>query len=262
MMNVLAYIDWSISPEIFSLGPIAPRWYGFLFAMGFVVGYFIMARIFKIEHKTQKDLDALSITMILSTVIGARLGHCLFYEPEIYLADPIKILYIWQGGLASHGAAVGIVFALWLYARKRVDIDTMWILDRIVIVIALAGFFIRMGNFFNSEILGLPADVPWAIIFSNIDNIPRHPVQLYEAFSYLAIFVFLYALYNKYKQNTPKGLLFGVFLTTIFGSRFFLEYFKTAQAAFETDDSFKMGQLLSIPLVLIGLYFIIRSQKK
>jgi phosphatidylglycerol---prolipoprotein diacylglyceryl transferase len=262
MMNVLAYIDWSISPEIFSLGPIAPRWYGFLFAMGFVVGYFIMARIFKIEHKTQKDLDALSITMILSTIIGARLGHCLFYEPEIYLANPIKILYIWEGGLASHGAAVGIVFALWLYARKRADIDMMWILDRIVIVIALAGFFIRMGNFFNSEILGLPADVPWAIIFSNIDNIPRHPVQLYEAFSYLAIFVFLYSLYNKYKQNTPKGLLFGIFLTTIFGSRFFWEYFKTAQAAFETDDSFKMGQLLSIPLVLIGLYFIFRSQKK
>lgn len=261
-MDVIAYINWNVSPEIFSLGPVAPRWYGVLFALGFVVGYFIMARIFKIEGKTQKDLDALSITMILSTVIGARLGHCLFYEPEVYLADPIKILYIWQGGLASHGAAIGIVFALWLYARKRLDINVMWILDRIVIVVALAGFFIRTGNFFNSEILGLPSDVPWAVVFGNIDDIPRHPVQLYEAFTYLLIFFGLNSLYNKYKQKTPPGLLFGIFLTTIFGSRFFWEFFKSAQAAFETDDSFKMGQLLSIPLVLIGVFFIYKSQKK
>lgn len=260
-MSILAYIDWGISPEIFRIGSLAPRWYGLLFALGFVVGYFIMQRIFKIEGKTQKALDALSITMIISTIVGARLGHCLFYEPEIYLSDPIKILFIWQGGLASHGAAIGIIFGLWLYVKRQQDITLMWILDRIVIVVALAGCFIRLGNFFNSEILGIEATVPWAVIFSRIDDVPRHPVQIYEALSYLAIFFVLNSLYNKYKSITPKGLLFGLFLILIFGARFTLEYFKTAQASFEADDSLKMGQLLSIPFILLGIYFIIRSKK-
>ncbi len=260
-MNILAYIDWNISPEIFRIGTLAPRWYGLLFASGFVVGYFIMQRIFKIEGKTKKSLDSLSITMIISTIIGARLGHCLFYEPEIYLSDPIKILFIWQGGLASHGAAIGIIFGLWLYAKRQQDISMIWISDRIVIVVALAGCFIRLGNFFNSEILGLESTVPWAVIFSRIDDLPRHPVQIYEALSYLAIFFILNALYNKYKPTPPEGLLLGLFLSLIFGARFILEYFKTAQASFEADDSLKMGQLLSIPFILLGIFFVIKAKK-
>lgn len=199
--------------------------------------------------------------MIISTIVGARLGHCLFYEPEIYLSDPIKILFIWQGGLASHGAAIGIIFGLWLYVKRQQDITLMWILDRIVIVVALAGCFIRLGNFFNSEILGIEATIPWAVIFSRIDDVPRHPVQIYEALSYLAVFFILNSLYNKYKSASPKGLLFGLFLSLIFGARFILENFKTAQASFEADDSLKMGQLLSIPFILLGIYFIIKSKK-
>jgi prolipoprotein diacylglyceryl transferase len=261
-MNEIAVIYWNASKEIFGIGPVVIRWYGLLFAMGFVIGYQIMQWIFNKENRTQKSLDSLAITMILSTVIGARLGHCLFYEPAVYLADPIRILKVWEGGLASHGAAIGIIFALWLYSRKQKDISMLWILDRIVIVIALAGFFIRLGNFFNSEIYGNPSDLPWAIVFGSIDHIPRHPVQLYESFSYLIIFfVMIFTYKNSYKK-LHSGFLFGLFLVLVFGVRFFFEYFKAYQADFETTLPLKMGQLLSIPLILTGFYFLFKKTTK
>lgn len=261
-MNEIAVIYWNVSREIFGIGPVIIRWYGLLFALGFVVGYQIMQWIYNKENKTQKSLDSLAITMILSTVIGARLGHCLFYEPAIYLADPIRILKVWEGGLASHGAAIGIPFALWLYSRKHKDISMLWILDRIVIVIALAGFFIRLGNFFNSEIYGNPANLPWAVVFASVDHIPRHPVQLYESFSYLIIFIIMIFTYKNSYKKLHSGFLFGLFLVLVFGARFFLEYFKAFQADFETNLPIKMGQILSIPLILTGFYFLFKKSSK
>jgi phosphatidylglycerol---prolipoprotein diacylglyceryl transferase len=261
-MDILSVINWNVSPEIVQIGPVTLRWYGLLFAMGFVVGYQIMTGIYKSEGKTIKQLDFLAIIMILTTVIGARLGHCLFYEPEIYLANPIRILYVWEGGLASHGAGIAIILGLIYYARKNRDITALWVLDRIVIVVALAGFFIRMGNLFNSEIYGIPTDVSWAFIFERIDNIPRHAVQLYESISYLFIFVILYTVYLKNKAKLAPGLTFGLFLILVFGVRFVLEYFKAFQTDFETELPLRMGQILSIPFVLTGIFFVYRAKFK
>lgn len=258
-MNIISAINWNISPEIIDGYQI--RWYGLLFASGFIVGYQIMSWIFKKEGKSLKDLEALTLTMIIGTVVGARLGHCLFYEPEYYLMNPIEILKVWRGGLASHGAAIGIVAALWFYCRKRKDISYLWILDRIVIVIALAGCFIRLGNFFNSEIIGIPADVPWAVIFGRVDLVPRHPAQLYESISYLGIFFILIFRYKKFGSELPAGQLFGLFLILIFGARFVIEFVKEKQSAFESGMLLDMGQLLSIPLILAGIYFVYRSIK-
>lgn len=262
MSELLSVIYWGISPEIIQIGPLSLRWYGLLFALGFIVGYLIMQKIFLKEHKSEKDLEALTITMILGTVIGARLGHCFFYEPAYYLANPLKILYVWEGGLASHGAVIGILTALWIYVRKRPNIAFMWIVDRIVIVIALAGCFIRLGNFFNSEILGSPADVPWSVVFSRIDDLPRHPAQLYESIFYLISFFILFFTYKRNYQKLGSGFLFGLFLILIFGSRFFIEFFKDPQSPFEAEMFLNMGQTLSIPLVLLGIVSIILSFRK
>jgi prolipoprotein diacylglyceryl transferase len=259
-MDLLAALHWNVSPEIISFGSLTIRWYGLLFAAGFVVGYQIMQNIFLSEGKTIKQLDYLALVMIITTVAGARLGHCLFYEPEIYLANPIKILYVWEGGLASHGAGIAIILGLIFYSRKYKDISALWVLDRIVLVVALAGFFIRLGNFFNSEIYGIPTDFPLAVVFERIDNVPRHPVQLYESFSYLIIFSLLMLTYRKYRAELPQGLTFGLFLILVFGARFVLEFMKSYQADFEADIPLRMGQILSIPFILSGIYMVYKSR--
>lgn len=199
--------------------------------------------------------------MMVGTIAGARLGHCLFYDPAYYLTHPLKILMVWEGGLASHGGAIGILAALLLYSRKRPEQPYLWLLDRMVIAIALAGLFIRLGNFFNSEILGIPTDVPWAIIFDRIDSSPRHPAQLYEAVAYGSIFVGLYRLHHKLGAKTPTGLLFGLFLTSVFGFRFFIEFVKERQAAYGLDLPLSVGQLLSIPLFIAGIILLTRALK-
>jgi phosphatidylglycerol:prolipoprotein diacylglycerol transferase len=247
--------------EIFSIGPISIRWYGLLFSLAFIIGYQIMYWIYKNEGKTQKDLEVLTITMIIGTVVGARLGHCLFYEPAYYLTHPIAILKVWEGGLASHGAAIGIILSLWYYSRKRKNISLLWILDRIVIVVALSGLLIRTGNFMNSEIIGKPSGLPWAVVFMHVDNIPRHPAQLYEAICYLGIFIYLFFRYKKYKSLLPEGQLFGLFLILIFTARFLLEFLKKEQVSFEAHLTLNMGQFLSIPFVIVGIYFVYRSYK-
>ncbi len=258
---MLNYITWNPDPEIFELGRFSIRWYGLLFALAFVSGYFIIQNIFRYEKIPLKLLDKLATYMIIATVVGARLGHCFFYEPEYYLRNPWEILYIWKGGLASHGAAIAIIIALLIFSRKY-NLSLVWILDRIVIVVALAGAFIRTGNLMNSEIFGKPAELPWAFIFLRSDEIPRHPTQIYEALSYLIIFIFLYAVYY-YKKGHPKpGLLFGMFMFLVFTARFLIEFLKEPQVSFEQSMALNMGQWLSIPFIIIGLMAVFWPRKK
>ncbi len=262
-------IVWDVNPEIFRIGNFAIRWYGLLFAMSFIFGYFIMQKIFKKEGVTEKLLDKLTSYMVIATIIGARLGHCLFYEPAYFLSHPIEILKIWEGGLASHGAGVGIVVALLIFSKKNKK-PFLWVIDRIVIIVALAGFLIRMGNLMNSEIIGTVTDLPWGFVFINsvdprlaID--PRHPAQVYEALAYLLIFIYL--MWKYYKKSTPpkNGFLFSMFLILVFSARFFIEFFKIPQVGFEKNMLLNMGQLLSIPFVIAGfvlLYFSGKPKKK
>lgn len=265
-MNIITYITWNVDPEIFSIGPLSVRWYGLLFALAFILGQQILSKIYVTEGRTEGDVDVITLYMIIGTVVGARLGHTLFYDPEYYLSNPIEILMIWKGGLASHGATIGILFALWLFSRRH-KFDYLWVLDRIVIVVALGGALIRLGNLMNSEIIGRPTDVPWAFRFLRNNEVingvvasadPRHPTQLYESLSVFLLFVLLFWLWKKYKGALPKGLLFGLFVTFLFTFRFLVEFMKENQVDFEDTMALNMGQILSIPLILIGLYILFR----
>jgi phosphatidylglycerol:prolipoprotein diacylglycerol transferase len=269
---MISYILWDASPEIFSIpeflgfGPFPVRWYGLLFAAGFLIGQQIMIRVFKKEGKSLEDIDALTLYMVLSTVIGARVGHFLFYEPEVLFKNPMEVILPPYAGLASHGAVVGIVTGLWLYSRSRKASGQtfFWVADRMVITAALGGAFIRFGNLMNSEIVGKPTDVPWGFIFmrnTEFRQIPRHPAQLYESISCLVLFFILYWIWNKYKAATPRGLMVGVFFVWIFTLRFLYEFLKENQEAFEANYALNMGQFLSIPAVLLGIYFIIQSRR-
>lgn len=258
---LLNYIKWDVDPEIFKIGFLSIRYYGLLFASSFFFGYIIMQKIFKREGLTNELLDKLTVYMAIGTVLGARLGHCLFYQPDFYLSNPIEILKIWRGGLASHGAAVGILVSLYYFARKNKK-PYIWILDRIVIVVALAGFFIRMGNLMNSEIYGNATNLPWGFIFvRDGQEIAKHPTQIYEALSYLIIFVVLFRIYNKNGENVRPGLIFSIFLISLFAIRFLIEFIKEDQVGFEAGMSLNMGQWLSIPFVLMGIFLLYRSFK-
>jgi len=354
---MLAYIIWDASPEIFRIGWFALRWYGLLFALAFLFGYSIMARIFKWEGKPEGDLDRLFLFTIISTVVGARLGHVFFYEPADYLANPIKILMVWEGGLASHGAAITILLAIYLYARNREGQSFWWVMDRLVITVALGGALIRTGNLMNSEIIGKPTNASYALAFThsldeaiessypeikfkyarknalatkdttikgivykpvqislyfdgqtskdvamqfvqvNLPNllnsgyevskhfatlgkplqakaseegkntiikieaytIPRHAGQFYEAISCILLFGLLFLVYYVQKEHTPSGQLFGIFMIVCFSLRFCFEFLKENQVAFESNLSYNMGQLLSIPAVLIGVIALLLS---
>ncbi len=248
------HIVWDVSPIIFQLGPLKFRWYGMLFGMGFLIGYFIMHWMYAEEGKPEEDVEWFLIYSLIGTTVGARLGHCLFYDPVYYLSNPIKFLKIWEGGLASHGAAIGLFITFYIYSRRRKDQPYLWVLDRLAIVTALSAIFIRLGNLFNSEILGVKTDVPWAFVFKRIDNVPRHPAQLYESLTYLVIFVILLRVYKRKKGRTPHGLIIGLFMMMIFGTRFFIEFIKVRQAAFAKGMTLSMGQWLSIPAVLLGYW--------
>ncbi len=268
MFTFLNYITWDIDPVIFTLGSYSLRYYTVCFLLAFISSYIIMLRIFKREGKPQELLDQLTIYIFLGTLIGARLGHCLFYEFDYYINHPLEMILPVQftdngiqitgfQGLASHGGALGILTALFLFSRKT-KTDFLWITDRIVIVVALAGAFVRLGNLFNSEIIGRPTDVPWAVIFSRVDMQPRHPSQLYEAICYILIFILLYRIYLT-KQNLKPGYIFGIFLILLFGARFVIEFLKENQESFEDAMSYNMGQLLSVPFILLGGYLLFRK---
>lgn len=260
---MLAYINWNASPEIVTLGPLTLRWYGLLFALGFLVGLYLVKRKFDDEKVPEAWLDKLFIYMVVGAVIGARFGHVFFYEWDYYSQNPGDILKVWKGGLASHGGAIGILIAMWLYSRNVTKKSLYWIFDRVVAAIALAGFFIRMGNLMNSEIIGRETDVAWGFIFEKVDEVPRHAVQLYEALFYLLSFVILFFVFWKTDKRKKEGYLFGLFLILIWGGRFVLEYFKEDLGGIQQyfGDILSTGQLLSIPLVIWGIYLIFRPGK-
>lgn len=257
-------ITWDVNPDIFQLGPFTIRWYGLLFAASFVVGLKIMQNIFERDGKSEKDLNDLFWYMILSTIIGARVGHCLFYNPAYYLQHPLEIFMTWKGGLASHGAAIGIFGGAYLYSRKKVGQSFLWVMDRVVIIAGIAAVFIRTGNLMNSEIIGSQTDVAWAFLFprAEANPVPRHPAQIYEMLAYLTTFITSYKIYQKKVWKLPDGLIFGVFLTMVFGFRFFVEFYKKNQTYFEEGMALNMGQILSIPLVLVGLLLIYNAYRK
>jgi phosphatidylglycerol:prolipoprotein diacylglycerol transferase len=257
-MEPMHHIVWNVSPILFALGPLEVRWYGLLFAASFVAGFFIFKWIYRREGKPEEQLDSLLFYMMLGTIVGARLGHVIFYDPGYYFSHPLDILKIWEGGLASHGGAVGIFLAIYLYVRKHPDYSYVWLLDRLAIPTALGGCFIRLGNLFNSEILGIPANVPWAFVFTRADALPRHPVQLYESFAYALIFVTLLMVYRFRFPRLRPGLLVGLFLFSVFSARFFLEFVKVRQASYEGEMTLSVGQWLSLPMLVLGLVFLLR----
>ena len=369
-MGILSYIIWNGSPEIFSIGSFALRWYGLFFALGFLISQQILYYMYRKEGKPEKDVDTLTIYMVVATILGARLGHVIFYQPDIIWNDPLGIFLPFEfnpfrftglQGLASHGGAIGILFALWLYSRKKKPGQNyMQVLDRIVILVALTGALIRLGNYFNSEIIGLPTDKPWGVVFTGrltetikdkrhdvddivgdvvyyrndsvpavgegrvplyvyiffkpsanenqIDNlvngpvrqmlssqlyeffdetpklrldyqvanpdnkgfvakiattgIARHPAQLYESISCLVLFLVLLAIWARYKANLVQGRIFSIFLIWCFGMRFLFEYLKENQESFEASLPLNMGQILSIPLVLVGIVILALSFRK
>lgn len=260
---MLAYIDWTVNPQWGFL-----RWYSVLFAVGFIAGYFMMKKIFKREGANLEWLDSLLMYMVLGTILGARIGHCLFYDWDYFSQHPLEIIlpvrfeptfqFIGFRGLASHGGAIGILIALWLFSRKVSKTHYLWIVDRIFIAVAFAGVFIRLGNLMNHEIIGKPTDVPWAFKFELVDNIPRHPVQIYEALSYLVIFFILYYLYWKTDKRKQLGYIFGWFLILLGTARFVMEYFKSSQGGIESffNLGLSTGQLLSIPFVILGVFLL------
>ncbi|MGL4957227.1 MAG: prolipoprotein diacylglyceryl transferase [Bacteroidales bacterium] len=260
---MIAYITWNVNPEIFSIGPLHIRYYGILFALAFAFNYMFFTRFFKRENLSMQLLDNLTMWAVISTVVGLRLGHCLFYEPVYYLSNPIQILKVWEGGLASHGAAIGVPLGLFLFCRKY-KMNFLWLMDRIAIVVALTGFFVRIGNLMNSEIYGVATNAPWGFIFMRAgETVPKHPTQIYEALAYLAIFfVLLFIFQRKEALRNRGGFLIGLFFILVFTFRFFVEFIKERQVAFEENLILDMGQLLSIPFVVLGIGLIIYSFKQ
>lgn len=264
VMGMYLFIQWDVDPEIVNLfGMISIRYYSLLFVSGLMLSYRIVQRMYKREGLPLEHLWHLATYIFIGTVAGARLGHCLFYEPGYYLSHPLEMLlpvqwidgslrFTGYHGLASHGGAIGVLLAIMAYARKYKE--TIWaVLDKIGVVAPLAGAFIRLGNLMNSEIIGHPTTVPWAFVFQRVDVLPRHPAQLYEAIAYLIIFVIVYGLYRR-KNTKADGFLFGLMLVLLFMARFLIEFLKEHQVSFEEGLPFDMGQMLSLPFILCGIF--------
>ncbi len=256
----MEYFVWNIDPVLLHIGSLQLRWYSLLFVGAFFIGLLILQKIFQQEHKNPEILDTLLVYVMIGTVVGARLMHTLAYQPEYYLNNPLEILYVWKGGLASHGGLLGVLLALYIFA-KRYTLSFNWLVSRIAIPGALAATMIRIGNFFNSEIVGIQSNRPWAVIFERFDTLPRHPVQLYEASVYLLLFFVLLLIYKKVSHSLSTKIIPGIFLSYVFTTRFFLEYLKTHQADYTTTLPFTTGQILSIPFILLGIGWILWSLK-
>ncbi len=271
-MNI-AFINWNVDPVLFRIGNYELQWYSILLLTGFYVSYLFLNKIFEREGVSKTILHSSGIFIVLGLFIGGRLGHCLFYEPEYYLKYPWHMIIPWRGelgngavfvgyrGMAGHGSAIGIVLGLIINAL-RTKTSILWILDRIAIFAPLVGFFVRIGNLINSEILGKITNVPWGFIFVRGGHLPRHPVQLYESFAYLFTFIIVYLYYNKRAGKEKPGSLIGLVFIMFFTLRFILEFFKDKQSNVEADMFLNMGQVLSIPFIIIGLIMFFRPVRK
>lgn len=259
MLQLLSVI-WDVNPVFFRIGPLEIRYYGLAWAFAFGIGMWLFARIIKREGLPEKVFDAIFWYGALSAIIGSRLGHVLFYDPGYYFEHPLEILNLRHGGMASHGAAIGLLTGLWLFSRKT-KLPYVWGLDRMMLPVCIGGAAVRLGNLMNSEIYGIETDLPWGFVFVRAgETLPMHPTQIYEAICYTLLFVLLMWLYfGKDAGRRRPGLMSGIGITGIFLSRFFIEFIKNPQEAFEADMSLYMGQWLSIPFVFIGIGFIVRS---
>jgi phosphatidylglycerol---prolipoprotein diacylglyceryl transferase len=265
---ILNYINWNVDPEIINVFGVSIRYYGVLFVSGLVLCICISGWIYKRENIPAEHLEKLSIYSMIGILAGARLGHCLFYEPSYYLSHPLEMIlpitfapdggikFSGYQGLASHGGVLGLLIGLYFYSRKTKHsmIDTI---DLIAVVAGLSFGFIRLGNFMNSEIIGIPTTKPWGVIFERVDYIPRHPAQLYEAIAYFIIFAFMMILYKKMRDRLKNGFLFGLATVLFFTARFMIEFVKENQVGFEDGMKLNMGQLLSLPYIVVGIGFII-----
>jgi prolipoprotein diacylglyceryl transferase len=252
-------VHWDFNPVLFSLGSLQPRWYGLLFVGGFIVGQWILGRMFAAEGVPKEKAEKLLLVVLVSAIVGARVVHCVFYDPHYYFTHPADILKVWEGGLASHGGALGMMLALWI-AHRRMALPFLWLVDRVAVTTALGAVFIRVANFLNSEIVGKPTSGSWGVVFERIDPLPRHPVQLYEAGAYLIVFCILLAMYSREGMRRAPGLLFGWFMVLVFAARFVLEFFKAPQAEYEAGQLISVGQYLSIPFVVLGVVMIWRAR--
>ena len=276
-MDTLLSVTWNVDPALFTVLGREIRWYGLFWVIGLIVAVYIVQKIFKKEDLPEKWFDSLFVYMIVGIIVGARLGHCLFYEPEYYLAHPFEMLKVWEGGLASHGGVIGILIAVWLYSRKITKQSMLWTLDRVMVPTGFTAAMIRFGNLMNHEIYGGPTDQPWGFRF--VDNLyqwmngaepiytqPSHPTQIYEALAYLAVSAITMYMYNNTSAKDRKGLITGVGIIIIFLFRFFVEFVKNVQV----DEEYSMiettglniGQWLSIPFVIWGLWLIINALRK
>ncbi|MBL7472593.1 prolipoprotein diacylglyceryl transferase [Robertkochia sediminum] len=271
-MHFLSF-TWDSDGILFNIGSFPLRYYSLMFIIAFSIGFYIMKRIYENENVSVEKLDPLFIYTVVATLLGARLGHFIFYEPEVFLEDPLSVFLPFEftpsfrftgfQGLASHGAAIGIIIAMYLYSKKVIQKPMIWILDRIVIPVAIGGIFVRLGNFFNSEIVGKPTNSDWGVIFARLgENFPRHPAQLYEAFGYLIVFIVLWRIYWKTDKKDQPGYIFGLFLVLLWTVRFIAEFYKRSQGGFESAlGTFTTGQWLSIPFIIAGFYFMFRKRK-
>lgn len=266
---MLNFITWAVSPTIID-SFITIRWYGVAFAVGFLIGYEIVSRIYKHEGVPESWMGSLFVYVVIATIIGSRLGHVFFYEWDYYSQNPIEIFKIWEGGLASHGGTIGIIVAIFLYSKFVTHKSPLWTFDRLVVPVALVGALIRIGNLMNHEIYGTATNLPWGFRFvENVGgwmngaepfySLPSHPTQIYEALCYLALFGVMMWMYWKDNAQERPGLIFGVFLTWLFTARFFIEFVKNSQETFEDSMVLNMGQLLSLPFIIAGVVLIIRA---
>ena len=265
---MLDFITWNVNPELFS-GFVTVRWYGLMFAVGFLIGYEIVARMFKHEGAPERWLGILLIYVVVATLVGARLGHVFFYEWDVYKADPIRILYIWEGGLASHGGTIAIIIAVILFSIFVTKKSPLWTFDRLVVAIALVGGLIRIGNLFNSEIYGTATTLPWGFMFVRsrewhelYEGQAVHPTQIYEALCYFALFALLMWMYWKKNAEERPGLILGVFFIGIFLPRILIEFIKNDQVAREATMTLNIGQQLSIPFIVLGLGLILYAMTR
>lgn len=267
---MLSYITWTVDPNLVTIGPATIRWYGLMWALGFFIGYGIESKIYKREGMTDQHMEKLFYFMMFGTVIGARIGHCFFYEANYYLSHVSEVLCVWKGGLSSHGGACGILIALWIFSKYVAKKNFIWVMDRIVVPVAFCGACIRFGNLMNHEIYGHATDVPWAFRFiTNIHrwqngaepifSAPSHPTQIYEVLYCLVTFAVVLFLYWRTNARKFEGFIYGVFLIGIFLTRFLLEFIKNSQEDFEDDMLLNIGQLLSLPLVIWAVYLLYKS---